>query len=121
MIAVFSETSDAHADAVEAAIRARGGGVIRLNRDEMHRWSLEFLRGEPLVNLDGNIFDLDIVRSIFIRRLPDRESFKQLSVGVPPEASDYISLQRFGLMSDCIALMSERIPAINTVVSARSD
>jgi hypothetical protein len=119
MIVIFSDTTDVHADAVEAAAPARGGGIIRLNRDQLHRWSLEFLCGEPLVTLDEQIFNLDTIHSIFIRRLPDRESFKKLCITGPPEASDYIALQRFGLMSECVALMSERTRAINTMASAQ--
>jgi hypothetical protein len=83
MIVIFSDTTDVHATAVETAARKRGSTVIRLNRDELHLWSLEFLHGEPLVIFNGRIYGVDEVHSIFVRRLPDRESFK-----------DYLAMRR---------------------------
>ena len=117
MIVIFSDSSDVHADAVERVARSRGSEVARLNRDETHRWSFDFLCGEPILNLDGRAFTADKIRSAFVRRLPDKQSFAQLSINVSPEAHDYIATQRLSLTSDCIALLSERTRVINTLCS----
>jgi glutathione synthase/RimK-type ligase-like ATP-grasp enzyme len=119
MIVIFSETADVHADAVEKAAGAKGSSVIRLNRDEIHRWQLEFLRGEPLVTLDGRTFGVDKLRSLFLRRLPDRETFKQLPTNAPAEAHDYISTQRYVQFSDGLGLLAELIRTINAPTAAQ--
>jgi glutathione synthase/RimK-type ligase-like ATP-grasp enzyme len=119
MILIFSDTTDVHADAVAKSALLKNTEVCRLNRDEVHRWSLDFLRGEPLVTFDGNTFSFDKIRSLLIRRLPDPESFKSIPTNAPPEARDYIALQRFTQTSDCIALLSECKPAINSLASAQ--
>jgi hypothetical protein len=119
MIVIFSDTTDVHADAVERVAHSKGRAVGRLNRDETHRWSLEFLCGEPILIIDGQTFAVDKIHSVFVRRLPDLQSFTPLPSTVPAEARDYIAMQRFIQTSDCIALLSERTRFINTLISAQ--
>jgi hypothetical protein len=117
MIAIFADSTDVHADAVERVAQSRGSEVGRLNWDETHRWGFDFLCGEPLLTLDGRTFPADRIRSVFVRRLPDKQSFEQLSINAPSEAHDYVATQRLTLISDCVALLSERTRVINTLCS----
>ena len=114
MIVIFADSTDVHADAVEKDARSRGSEIGRLNRDETHRWDFNFLCGEPILNLDGRVFTADKIRSVFVRGLPDKQSFPQLSINASSEVHDYVATQRLGLINDCIALLSERTRVINT-------
>ena len=117
MIVIFADSTDVHADAVERDARSRGSEIGRLNRDETHRWDFDFLCGEPILNLDGRVFTADKIRSVFVRALPDKQSFTQLSINASSEVHDYVATQRLRLTNDCIALLSERTRVINTLCS----
>ena len=118
MILIFSDTSDAHADAVQKALTSKGVAVLRLNRDELQSWGLNCSNGDILLTHQDKVYSADKVRSIFIRRLPDLEFHKRLVVGTDDAMRDYIALQFFVLTNECIAVLSESKPTINTLSSA---
>ncbi len=118
MILIFSEQGDVHADAVEKNVRHKGGRVCRLNREEVHRWSLECLRGEPLLVMDGQQTSVEKITSIFIRALPDLAAFRGQSPTAAGDISEYVADQRFSHFSECLTLMSECSPTVNSIAAS---
>jgi hypothetical protein len=116
MILIFAETSDRHADAVEHEIIRKGADVCRLNSDQLHRWRLECLHGEPLLFHDGHAIAVDRIASVFIRSLPNAAEF-QSTAQPGDEISAFAAGQRFAQFDDCIRLLCECRPTINTIAS----
>jgi glutathione synthase/RimK-type ligase-like ATP-grasp enzyme len=118
MILIFAEKADVHAEAVEIQLRRKGGDVRRLNRDELRRWSLEALRGESLAIVDGQAVEAGKLKSVFIRSLPDLDAFRGISDAASEnELSEFVANQRFSQFSDCIRLLSDCVPTVNSISS----
>lgn len=116
MILIFSDSTDHHAQAVAAAVERRGEAVGRLNANEIERWSLEALHNEPVLTLDGKVIPVDRIRSVFIRALPDGAAFQSQAKG-SDAITKFAAGQRFAQFEDCIRLLSDCVPTINSIAS----
>ena len=118
MILIFSESSDQHASAVESQLTRRGAIACRLNGDEVHRWSLECRNNEPVLHHDGRVISADTIRSVFVRSLPDLSAFHSIAPR-DDEIAAFSASQQFAQFEDCIRLLSDCVPTINTIAATQ--
>jgi glutathione synthase/RimK-type ligase-like ATP-grasp enzyme len=118
MILIFSESSDQHASAVESQLTRKGAIACRLNSDEVYRWTLECRNNEPVLHHDGRLVSADTIRSVFIRSLPDLPAFRSLAPR-DDEIAAFSASQRFAQFEDCIRLLSDCVPTINTIAATQ--
>jgi hypothetical protein len=116
-IVIFSSTGDLHADRVIGLLPS-SVEAIRLNLDDPSMWSLSYLDGDIRISTDSDTFGLEELLSVFVRRIPSLESFKQTVSKQYVQYEDYIAHQQFFLFSDCLAVLDGTKPFINPLASA---
>ena len=103
---------DVHADKIESFTKPNVE-FVRLNLDAPKTWGLSYKNGNVIVNSNGKEFDLSAISSVFVRRIPNLNSFIK---AVPAEYEDYASYlgqQEFTLFSDCLAILDATVTFVN--------
>jgi len=116
-VLLFSIETDVHADRIET-FNGLDVEFIRLNLDEPKEWGLSYQQGNVVVNTTSRDFGISEIKSVFLRRVPNFESFLK---AVDPAYSDYatyIATQEFTLFSDCLAILDTYVPFINPLATA---
>src|SRR3974390_2427249 len=116
-VLVFSIAADQHADRVITHL-PNGIEAVRLNLDDPSDWSLSYLNGEVRIVAGSNAFDLADVLSVFVRRVPNFDSFKKTVAAQYAEYQDFIAQQKFSLFSDCLAVLDFAKPFVNPLATA---
>jgi hypothetical protein len=116
-VLVFSIAADVHADRVAAHL-PRGIEAVRLNLDDPSGWSLSYLNGEVYIVAGSTTFGLADTLSVFLRRVPNFDSFKKTVAAQYAEYEDFIALQKFSLFSDCLAVLDFAKPFVNPLATA---
>jgi hypothetical protein len=116
-VLVFSIAADLHADRVTAHL-PRGIDAVRLNLDDPSDWSLSYLNGDVCIAAGSHTFGLSDVLSVFLRRVPNFDSFKKTVAAQYAEYQDFIAQQRFSLFSDCLAVLDFAKPFVNPLATA---
>ena len=114
---VFSTSYDHHADRI--ALHPSGNVVfVRLNLDVPADWSLSFRNGEVLVNYAGGVIGGEEIESVFVRRIPNQDSFRNAIPDVVAEYAEFITQQQFYLFSDCLAVLDSTTRFVNPLASS---
>src|SRR5437870_9980744 len=103
-VVIFSIAADVHADRI-ATLMPDGVEPIRLSLDDPSAWSLSYFNGDVRVATASGTFGLDEILSVFVRRVPNFESFKKTVAPQYIEYGDFIAQQKFALFSDCLAVL----------------
>lgn len=116
-ILLFSTEVDVHADKIQS-FENPNAEFIRLNLDSPKSWGLSYQNGNVIVHSSGKDFDLNEIRSVFVRRIPNLNSFIR---AVPAKYADYASFlgqQEFTLFSDCLAILDATVNFVNPLKSS---
>src|SRR6266481_6352690 len=103
-VLIFSIAADVHVDRV-IALLPKDIEAVRLNLEDPSAWSLSYFNGDIRVATMSCMFGLEEVLSVFVRRVPNFDSFKKTVASQYSEYEDFITHQKFSLFSDCLAVL----------------
>ena len=115
-VLLFSVKADPHADRI-AELISSNVEAARLNLDDPNTWGLHYCDGDVQVRLGSDVFGLDQIVSIFVRRIPDLDSFKNATNPKFKQYDDFIGKQNFSLFSDCLSILDHTKPFVNPLAS----
>ena len=115
-VIIFSISDDVHADRVEALI-GEAGRVIRLNLDDPEGWRLEYNRGDVKIIHRSGIASIETISSVFLRRVPNIDSFRKAVPDTVDRYRDYIADQFFSLFNDCLSILDKETLFVNPLSS----
>lgn len=116
-VLIFSIAADVHADRV-VMLMPKGIEAVRLNLDDPSSWSLSYLNGDVRLTTQSGTIGLDEILSVFVRQVPNFESFKKVVAPQYREYQDFIAHQQFALFSDCLAVLDGSKPFVNPLATA---
>lgn len=115
-VVIFSISDDVHADRVEKLI-GDVGKVVRLNLDEPQDWRLEYSRGDVRIIHTGGVVTTEEVSSVFLRRVPNIDSFRKSVPDSVGKYRDYIADQFFSLFNECLSILDKETLFVNPLSS----
>lgn len=111
-ILLFSTEMDVHADKIQS-FESPNAEFIRLNLDAPKLWGLSYQNGNVIVSSNGKEFDLSSIGSVFVRRIPNLNSFVKAVPAQYAEYASYLGQQEFTLFSDCLAILDATVTFVN--------
>jgi glutathione synthase/RimK-type ligase-like ATP-grasp enzyme len=116
-VLLFSTETDVHADRLES-VNDSSVKFVRLNLDKPKTWGLSFQHGDVVVDTYGHTFGIDEIQSVFVRRVPNVDSFIKAVEPAYVDYAPYIANQEFALFSDCLAILDTYVPFVNPLATA---
>jgi len=116
-VLLFSIATDVHANRIET-FNNLNVEFIRLNLDTPKDWSLSYQNGEVVVSAINREFGINEIQSVFVRRVPNIDSFEKCVASTFAEYATYIAQQEFSLFSDCLAILDMYVPFVNPLATS---
>jgi len=114
---IFTSSADLHTDKL-LTFDTPNLNIVRLNLDQPTTWSLEFHNGDVRVKTNEVLVGLEDIFSVFVRRIPNLESYLRSVPDSAKEYKEYIANQSFNLFSDCLAVLDAKTVFVNPLASS---